>query len=73
MVAGHIADETGHEKTLGLDATVSYKDETDEKRGSLPLHQWQDKNVPLAQQIVLDSHKTSLMLQNDCQADKCEV
>lgn len=44
---------------------------TREKRrgGVLPLHKWQDK-IPLSQQIVLDSHKTSLMLhENDCQAD----
>lgn len=42
-------------------------------KGKLPLQKWREPSVPYAQQIVLDSQKTSLMLQNQCPVYPCEM
>lgn len=50
------------------------RETTDEKRKGefRPLHKWQD-DKSLSQQIVLDSQKTSLMLQMTAQSTKCDL
>lgn len=69
MDVGHIAGETGHKKKLA-ETQSSEKDDRRQmrkERGIPPLHKWPDK-MSHSQQIVLDSHKTSLMLKMSAQS-----